>query len=150
MSFLDDVTGDWQGSCAFRLMPDDDLTPRPSRATTASEAHGVGWSLRYTWEHADDGEQAGTLLLGSPADDGSIAAGWVDSWHQKPDLRLLTGAVVDGKASLEMEYSGWGWQITVEPQGAQLLMTMSNVVPEGVDGAEPGAYVVMDATWSRA
>jgi hypothetical protein len=28
-------------------------------------------------------------------------------------------------------------------------MVMNNVIPEGIDGAQPGPYVVMDAQWQR-
>ncbi|CAL8971689.1 hypothetical protein TESS_TESS_00286 [Tessaracoccus sp. O5.2] len=28
-------------------------------------------------------------------------------------------------------------------------MVMNNVIPDGVEGADPGPYVVMDAHWTR-
>ncbi len=142
-------TGTWIGDCGFRLMPHDDLFVAPSAATTSSEAGGWGWSLRYTWTHADDGEQSGTLLLASPDDAGAMTVAWLDSWHQKPELRLLTGTVDAGVVRVEMDYSGWGWTIEVAEAGNTLRMVMSNVVPAGHDGFE-GAYVVMDATWTRS
>lgn len=146
---LHEHTGTWQGDCGFRLMPTDLLDRRPSRAQAAVEADGHGWSLRYTWEHPVDGEQAGTILLGTPDEEGTIAAGWVDSWHQKPELRLLTGQVVQEVVTLHMEYSGWGWTIALHPEGESLRMEMCNVIPEGVRGAERVPYVVMDARWTR-
>ena len=34
-------------------------------------------------------------------------------------------------------------------QNGTLAMVMQNVVPEGVEGAEPGPYDVMRAAWTR-
>lgn len=150
MAFLGDMTGEWSGTCGFRLMPTDDLAPGAATAVTASEADGHGWSLRYTWTHPDDGVQAGTLLLGSPDDAGSVSGGWVDSWHQKPEMRLLTGTWDGSTVQLEMEYSGWGWTIEVTPQDDALVLQMHNVIPDGVEGAEPGPYLVMDARLLRS
>lgn len=174
MSILDEYVGTWAGTCGFRLMPTYDLATGPSRAASAVEADGHGWSLRYTWVHPTDGEQSGTLLLGSRMEGGAITAGWVDSWHQKPELRLLTGAVSSGdttadepaepaadddpgeaRVALAMEYEGWGWTIEITPDGADLRMSMHNVIPVGVEGMEgmegvtAGPYLVMDAVWSR-
>ncbi len=138
--------GDRQGTCAFRLMPTDELAPFASQASTATEAHGWCWTLRYTWTHAEDGEQSGTLLVGSPDEAGVIKAAWIDSWHQKPSLGLLEGRAVAGRVALTMDYDGWGWVIEVGNDGAALLMRMLNVAPEGVEGFS-GPYVVMDARW---
>jgi len=141
--------GRWEGACAFRMMPTDDFATAPSTATASSVADGFGWSLRYRWTHPTDGAQAGTLLVGSPDDDGAVNAAWIDAWHQKPHLGLLTGSIVDGVAHLEMEYSGWGWTISLPADGDGLRMVMYNVIPDGVEGADPGPYVVMDARWTR-
>ena len=142
--------GSWRGDCDVRLLPDDDFSPGPSTATTAPEAGGHGWSLRYTWTHPDDGEQHGTLLVGSATEDGTVSAGWIDSWHQAPELRLLTGSVREGMLTLTMDYSGWGWVIQLIGSGSRFGMLMSNVVPEEVPGATAGAYVVMQARWTPA
>lgn len=142
------LAGDLSGTNAFRFMPTDDLVAAPSRAHVGPEAGGHGWSLRYTWVHPEDGEQDGVLLVGSPADDGEVTAALMDSWHQKPAPATLTGAFSDGLLVLSMSYAGdWGWQIVVGPDGDALGMTMSNVVPAGVEGAEPGPYDVMVARW---
>ncbi|GAB3709951.1 hypothetical protein [Mariniluteicoccus flavus] len=119
--------GSYAGTCAFRLMPTDDLVRGESSAA--------------------DGAQSGTLLLGSPDDDGSLTAAWVESWHQKPQLGQLTGRVTDDTVHLAMTYSGWGWTIELSPTDGGLRMRMDNVIPDGVDEAEPGPYVVMDAHW---
>lgn len=149
MNPLGDRVGRWQGVCAFRLMPDDAFSSAPSFATSDAEGGGFGWSLRYVWTHPDDGVQSGTILLGSPDEDGVVAAAWIDAWHQKPYLGVLTGSVVDGGVSVGMEYSGWGWTVEVVAAGDGLRMVMNNVIPVGVEGAQPGPYVVMDAAWER-
>ncbi|WP_267489728.1 DUF86 domain-containing protein [Enemella dayhoffiae] len=141
--------GDWNGSNGFRMMPTDPLSTGESRAHSAAEADSWGWSLRYTWMHPDDGPQSGTLLLAAPESDGTITAAWLDSWHQKPGLRLLTGTFADNTAALEMECDGWFWRISVEATADELRMLMHNVIPDGFEGHEPGPYVVMDAHWTR-
>ena len=143
------LAGDWTGTNAFRLMPIDELASALSVATVHLEARGEGVLIRYIWVHPDDGEQSGTLLIGSPAEDGTITAALIDSWHQKPDLATLTGRIEGDGVRLEMSYAGgWGWIIEVGPTDEGLAMTMHNVIPEGVDGAEPGPYPVMVGRFS--
>lgn len=147
MNPLGNHVGRWEGTCAFRLMPTDEFSSAPSFATSNAEADGYGWSLRYVWSHPDDGVQSATLLLGSPDQNGAVTAAWIDAWHQKPQLGVLTGSVIDGGVRVAMDYDGWGWTIEVFADGDELRMVMNNVIPEGVEGAQPGPYVVMDAHW---
>ena len=140
MNPLAPLVGRWAGSCAFRLMPTDEFASAPSFATADAEAGGEGWSLRYVWTHPDDGVQPATLLVGSPGADGVVTAAWIDAWHQKPHLGVLTGSVVDGGVRVAMEYSGWGWTIDVFVDGGDLRMVMNNVIPEGIEGAAPVSY----------
>lgn len=98
---------------------------------------------------AEQGEQHGFLLISTPAEDGTINAAWSDTFHHSPALGILAGRVDDRRVHLDTEYSGWGWTIDVEERDGALLMQMHNVIPEGVDGAEPGPYVVMDARWEH-
>lgn len=146
---LSPLAGTWTGTCAFRLMPTDDLVPAPSAADVTFEADGWGALLRYTWTHAEEGPQHGIMLISSPDDEGRITCGWIDSFHQKPALGIPTGELRDGGVHLEMEYMGWGWTIDIRPDGDTARMVMNNVIPEGFDGHEPGPYVVMDAVWQR-
>lgn len=149
MNPLREFVGTWTGTNSFRLMPADALAAGESSAVTSVEADGWGWALRYTWVHPDDGEQAGMLLVASPADDGSITAAWLDSWHQKPYLQPFSGSTSDRAVTLEAEYApGWLWQIAVHADEEALRMTMHNVVPKG-HGDFHGAYVVMEADWRR-
>ncbi len=69
----------------------DEFASAPSSAGSDAEADGFGWSL--------DGVQTGALLVGSADPDGVITAAWIDSWHQKPHLGVLSGRAVEGGPS---------------------------------------------------
>lgn len=140
----DDIpTGDRSGSCAFRLMPTDEPADAPSTLNVFRAAAGRASVLSYTWTHPEDGDQAVTLLLGTPDDDGLVTGAWVDSWHQ-PAVALLTGH--DG--ILGYEYApGWRWEVQVSAADGVVSMQMHNLVPE--QESEPAVrYEVMRATWS--
>lgn len=140
--------GDLRGTCAFRLMPDDDFAESPSTASVTPAAAGAALLVAYTWRHPDDGEQAGTLLLGGLGDDGTVTAAWVDSWHQRV-VGLLHGLGGPGAVTVGYEYApGWRWDVVVAGEGDQVSLVMHNVVPAGQDGFT-GAYEVMRATWGR-
>ncbi|KQV69866.1 hypothetical protein ASC64_08625 [Nocardioides sp. Root122] len=143
----DAPAGRWSGTAEFRLMPTDDFTGGGSTLEVAPAALGRTVRLDYTWTHPEDGEQAGTLLLGVPGDDGAVTAGWVDSWHQK-DPALLSGAGGASSASVGYEYApGWRWEVEVRVSGASVDLTMRNVVPER-DDTRSVTYDVMRASWS--
>ena len=135
------------GTCAFRLMPTDDLVTAPSTLAVDAAAGGAQL-LTYTWLHPEDGEQAGSLLLGAPAADGAVTAAWTDTWHQR-DLTLLVGATSGPVTTVGYDYApGWRWEVDLvldAPPGTG--MVMRNVVPEGQDGPA-GPYDVMRARWS--
>ena len=135
--------GDRSGTCAFRLMPTDELADAPSSLSVSHAAAGRAALLTYTWRHPEDGDQTGTLMLGTPDDEGVLTAAWVDSWHQ-PAVALLTG----GDGVVGYEYApGWRWEVEVAATDDAVSMVMHNVVPER-DG-EPGVrYDVMRATWT--
>lgn len=148
MAVLDMLTGDWRGTCGFR-MPSDDLADRPSTAHAVRD--GEALVIEYTWEHPDDGPQAGRLGL---HDDGgrALSATWTDSWHQK-DEATLSGDLSTDRAQMQMTYmEEWGWRVTLESLGDdEAQMTMHNVIPESHarDGIDAGPYVVMHARWAR-
>lgn len=134
------------GTCAFRLLPTDELAPARSTLVVDEVAAGRASLLTYTWWHPDDGEQTGTLVLGRPAEDGAVTASWVDSWHQ-PDVVLLTGTGEAAAWSVGYDYApGWRWEVAVTVDAASVDMVMRNVVPEGQDGPA-GSYDVMRAHW---
>ena len=133
------------GTCAFRLMPTDDLVTAPSTLAVDAAAGGARL-LTYTWLHPEDGEQAGSLLLGVPAADGAVTAAWTDTWHQR-DLTLLTGATRGPVTTVGYDYAPrWRWEVDLE-LAAVVKMVMRNVVPEGEDGTA-GPYDVMRARWT--
>lgn len=144
------------GTSTFRLMPTDDFASGPSSATVS----GVGGALvlAYTWVHPSDGEQHGHLLIGAPgAESEAVTAAWSDSWHQQPDLLILSGSRQGDSAQLAATYLGdWGWQIDVtDLTGDDPSVTMRNVIPESAlaDAAagmpkQAGPYDVMVAHWS--
>lgn len=133
------------GTCAFRLMPTDDLAAAPSTLSVDAAAGGAQL-LTYTWLHPEDGEQAGSLLLGTPSADGGVTAAWTDTWHQR-DLTLLTGETRGPVATVGYDYApGWRWEIDLD-LAAAVAMVMRNVVPEGEEGPT-GPYDVMRARWT--
>lgn len=133
------------GTCAFRLMPTDDLVATPSTLAVDAAAGGARL-LTYTWLHPEDGGQAGSLLVGTPAADGAVAAAWTDTWHQR-DLTLLTGQMRGPVTTVGYDYApGWRWEIDLQ-LAAAVGMVMRNVVPEGEDGPA-GPYDVMRARWT--
>ena len=135
--------GERTGTCAFRLMPTDVLTDAPSTLSATHTAGGRAALLTYTWVHPEDGEQAGTLMLGTQDDDGALTAAWVDSWHQ-PAVVLLTGR--DGLVGYEYA-PGWRWEVALAVRDGEVSMAMHNVVP--AQESEPAVrYDVMRATWS--
>lgn len=139
--------GSLTGTAGFRLLATHDPTTGPATLDAADAARGRAARLDYTWTHPDDGEQAGTLLLGVPGEDGTVSAGWVDSWHQ-PDPTRLDGTGHAGGATVGYEYApGWRWEVELEVTGAGVVLEMRNVVPEHDDGPAT-TYDVMRATWS--
>jgi hypothetical protein len=135
--------GDRSGTCAFRLMPTDELADAPSMVSVSHAAGGRAALLTYAWTHPDDGDQAGTLMVGTADDAGVLTAAWVDSWHQ-PTVALLTGR--DGIVGYEYA-PGWRWEVEVTAADGVVSMVMHNVVPERE--SEPAVrYDVMRASWS--
>lgn len=137
------------GTCSFRMFPTDSPVSAGSTMSATSVAGDRATCLHYTWEHPDDGAQSGELLLGRPGEDGVVTAGWVDSWHQG-SVTLLTGAATDRGARVSYEYApGWTWELDIA-FGAETELVMRNVIPEGVEGADPGPYDVMVARWAAS
>jgi len=143
----DATAGRASGTAGFRLMPTDDLATGDSSLEVADAARGRAVRLAYTWTHPDDGEQAGTLLLGRPGEDGSVSAAWVDSWHQQ-DVTLLSGTGAGSTATVGYEYApGWHWEVELRFGAGSVDLVMRNVVPE-TDEAPAATYDVMLASWS--
>ncbi|MDO5535803.1 MAG: hypothetical protein Q4F65_14280 [Propionibacteriaceae bacterium] len=145
------------GTCAFRLMPHDDLADAPSTAHVTPL--GAGLALTYTWTHPSDGAQRGGLVIGAPDDEGRLEAAWFDSWHQQPALMTLPGRRDGDRIELSGTYlEEWGWTITLDLSSDGATMTMCNVVPASAlsqlppdaPPTEAGPYDVMVARWLPA
>ncbi|WP_107774527.1 hypothetical protein [Nocardioides sediminis] len=140
-------TGEGTGTYEFRMMPTDDFHGGASSVTVTDTARGRAVLVAYTWEHAEDGPQEGTLVLGVPGEDGVVTAAWVDSWHQR-DVVLLTGTGSAAGATVGYEYApGWTWEIEVGVVDGDLALVMRNGVPAG-EGSPGGRYDVMRGRWS--
>jgi hypothetical protein len=147
--------GSWTGVNGFRLMPQDPLAELPATMAVTMAAGGHLASIAYAWEHPDDGPQDGLIVVAPAGDDGSLAALWGDSWHQKPmPMSLPGGPAADATFQFNGEYGGgWGWQIVVDATDAEnLRMRMHNVIPADQATAEisAGPYPVMVMDVRRA
>ena len=138
--------GDGDGSYAFRMLPTDEFDDGASSVSVDSVANGRAVLVSYTWTHAEDGEQRGTLMLGVAAEDGAVTAGWVDSWHQR-DVVQLTGTGAESGAVVGYEYApGWTWEIEVRVEAGALALVMRNGVPES-DDSPALRYEVLRGNW---
>lgn len=147
-----------EGTCAFRLMPHDELTEGPSSARLR-RVGPTQLALSYTWTHPVDGPQQGLVLVGGPGDDGdAITAAWADSWHQQPGLMTLTGTRTGDGFDVAATYAAeFGWEISLHTkEPGETTMTMLHVVPESALASAPadgppmsaGPYEVMVARWT--
>jgi hypothetical protein len=146
-------TGSWVGTNEFRLMPDDPTHAAGAAAQVSRAAGGQVATIGYTWQHPEDGEQDGILLLGPDDDAEGVVALWGDSWHQSPAPKLLTGTTDGRRVQLDYRYGGdWRWQISIDATDPEALsVQMDNVVPPSAagDGAS-GPYPAMVARFRRA
>jgi hypothetical protein len=153
MDALTGHAGSWTGTNGFRLMPDDPLQDAPASASVSHAAGGHLTQVAYTWSHPQDGDQDGLLVLGAGEEPGTVVGFWADSWHQKPDPRVLAGTVVGGVVSAECTYAGdWGWRIVVDVADPDVLhLSMLNVIPDSAATATmaAGPYPAMWAPLRR-
>ncbi|MDO4239057.1 hypothetical protein [Micrococcus sp.] len=162
---------DWSGTCGVRLYPGDDFSSGPSAARLTPVAGGAALALDYTWTHPERGEQAGHLVLGRADDAGRVTASLVDSVHQTPGVRLLSGAAgapsssgvgtgtgADPVASHPIAGEGLavdaadedgGWTVAVRLQGGTLALVLRTAPPPGDEGRRPEPYDVLRAAWRR-
>jgi hypothetical protein len=125
--------GDWSGTNAFRMMPDDDYTSSPASLAIQRGPGDGALLIRYTWAH-EGADHAGLLLI-AVGDEGAADAAWLDSFHQQPQWMGLSGAMHDsGRVSLAGTYAEvWAWRISIDPTDGVPEIVMDNVPP----GAEP-------------
>jgi hypothetical protein len=154
MSELGRHEGAWGGGNAFRLMPTDAPYDAPMRAELSLAAGGHLTQIAYSWTHREDGPQEGLLVLGRGDEPNAVAAFWADSWHQKPQPRVLEGAIEGGVVTAGYVYGGeWRWEIVVDfAEVDRLTLTMNNVIPASAATAEmpAGPYAAMRAELRRS
>ena len=128
VSLFTAIAGNWQGRNGFRLMPDDDLAYAPTTAAASLAARGSVLTFSYDWQHPEDGQQEGTLVVARTSESSSCGL-WIDTWHQKSAQPLGDVEHTDDSILFEWEYAeGWRWQIEVAI-AESLLVTMRNIVP---------------------
>jgi hypothetical protein len=150
--------GSWHGTNGFRLMPGDPQQHSPATATVFRAAGGQLTSIAYTWSHPEDGNQDGLLVLGpgdsGPGEQRGVIWFWGDSWHQKPEPKLLAGSIGRGGITVSYAYEDeWRWQITLDTSvPGELNLLMENVVPAsaGTGDLVAGPYAVMLAELRKA
>jgi len=145
------LAGSWAGTNGFRLMPTDELFEAPATASVTPVAGGHAVVVTYTWVHPQDGPQGGTMLFGSPDEQGEATTAWGDSWHQQPSIRTLAGTLDGSRLEVTADYGGgWRWTIAIEGEDP-LTMTMFNVVPDeyATDESPAGPYPAMIAELRR-
>ncbi|WP_134772107.1 hypothetical protein [Ornithinimicrobium flavum] len=140
------------GDGSFRMMPTDAFAAGPASGRVEVHAGGHALLATYTWTHPQDGPQEGVLLVGSPEEDGTVRATWLDGWHQQPGPMHLSGSLEGDTVRLGATYADtWGWQVDLTLGRGTVRMVMRNVVPEEAVAQAPegtnasaGPYDVMD------
>ena len=130
-------TGNWQGTNALWLSPQE---PARESASTLSLAPAVNQKfiqINYTWTY-DDKPQEGLLLIGYETERQMATAVWADSWHMGEKYMHCQGVIKDdGSVDVRGSYQvstgpDWGWRIVVEPESENVLnLIMYNIWPEG-------------------
>jgi hypothetical protein len=145
--------GDWQGSNAFRLTPDDPPYEAAATAQVSARVRGLVTEVTYTWVHEETGEHAGLLVLAEGDEPPAVRALWSDTFHQNPAAASLTGTALDGTVTLGLTYGGdWEWTIVVDATDPdRLTIRMDNTVPPSAAelGYPVGTYWAMNADLRR-
>lgn len=153
MGLLTDHLGDWHGTNAFRLTPDDEPYAAPMTVRVTAAVRGLVTELAYSWSHAEAGDQDGLLVLSAAQEPPGLVALWSDTFHAQPGAMTLTGTAGDGSLTLGCAYAGdWRWDVVLDHSAPDRLgVRMDNVVPESAaaQGYPPGAYWAMRADLVR-
>ncbi len=114
-------------------------------------AGGRFLQLAYTWSHEGRDHEGVMLLvpeLKKGVASGAWSGAWVDSWHQSNEPLALRGTLdASGLLSVGGTFPAppdpdWGWRITVESPGPDILhLTMYVATPAGEESlAVKGEY----------
>jgi hypothetical protein len=146
--------GEWRGSNAFRLTPDDPPYEAAATVRVSAPVRGLVTEVAYTWVHAESGEHEGLLVLAEGGDPAGVVALWSDTFHQSPVAGWLTGTAHAGTVTLHLTYAGdWQWTIVVDASDPdRLTLRMDNTVPPSAaaQGYPVGTYWAMRAELGRA
>lgn len=135
----DNLIGVWAGDNLLRLswQSPSDFQSR-GELTAATAIRDKFLTVNYQWSR-HDALHEGLLLLGFDAEQETVNAAWVDSWHSNIKPLILSGTVneqktMDLRGTYEVpNHPDWGWRIVITPAENDLRMTMYNVSPEGAE-----------------
>lgn len=135
--FLKEATGWWEGTSSLSL-PWQRKEPYDSNSSLHVDLgpKGTFAQIEYRWSH-EDVVHHGVLLVAGNKKGGTVQVGWVDSWHQNPNVMTMTGKWdSDDKFSVTGKYSAgegpdWGWRFELALKGDTLHYEMTNIHPDG-------------------
>jgi hypothetical protein len=147
---IHDAKGSWRGKSKLNLAdqpPDKRVTESDSHLHVDCDALNAYATILYDWSY-EGKRQEGTMLLCMAHKAKTVEYGWVDSWHQSTAVMHLAGTCDDtGPVKAKGTWSAggqpWGWTISLEHMGDELLLKMEVITPDGrVEWA-------VDATYKR-
>ncbi|MCE1178754.1 hypothetical protein ACQP1U_12505 [Actinomycetota bacterium] len=148
---LSDIVGIWHGTNGFRMMPGEVFDEGPASAEIREVAGGAALVVDYTWQHPQEGEQHGVLVVGT-ASQSALSMHLLDTFHQSeiPE-RFEGGQTGPARAEWFHDYGEWRWWVRVSMEDDRLVITMDNTVPESYGTAlkPAGPYCVMRMVLSR-
>lgn len=131
------LTGRWRGQYRLWLDPQSEEQRSDTDALVSLKARDKFLCVEYTWM-SEGKPQEGLMLVGVQDAEGTIAATWVDAWHNGDNLMACTGRTEpDGSLTFMGHYKAptgpdWGWKTTISPpSGHTFRVVMYNVTPEG-------------------
>jgi hypothetical protein len=135
--------GAWRGTNRLLMHGPGGLEEFVSESTleAAVGLDGLLLEVRYRWSH--DGKRCdGLLVAGADEKARNVNAAWMDTFHQRAGLMMLTGAETADtggflvKGSFEApEGPPWGWTIALRLDAAgDLLFEMDIITPAGESG----------------
>ncbi len=135
-STFSSLTGAWKGTKQLWLMPGAPAKTSTAMATVSVAASGKFLHVGYTWQ--EETLQQGILIMGVEGDNKTVAATWIDSWHNGDRIMNCKGGLTAaGAFSVRANYPAppgpdWGWRIEVEPvDAARWWLRMFNITPQG-------------------
>lgn len=134
---MSDATGWWEGTSSLSL-PWQRKEPYDSNSALHVEVgpNASFAQIEYRWSY-EGTVQHGVLIVAGNKLGGELSVGWVDSWHQNPNVMNMKGKwEKDNALSVRGSYSAgsgpdWGWKFDLEMIGETLQFEMTNIHPDG-------------------